>query len=133
MAKKAASQKQSGGGGFFSGFFGRKETKKKEEEEDKELESECFISRIFVFEQAHICICNRFAFLHAFVLTGIDSIMTSEEKGKLYTAIGYSESSHNLALPKHVSIFTLTKQHATSILPSDWANTEICVCLCSYV
>lgn len=37
------------------------------------------------------------------VFTGIDSIMTAEEKSKLYTAIGYSGSSHNLALPKHVS------------------------------
>lgn len=29
--------------------------------------------------------------------------MTSEEKEKLFTAIGYSGSSHNLALPKQVS------------------------------
>lgn len=30
--------------------------------------------------------------------------MTLEEKEKLYTAIGYSGSSHNLALPKHVTL-----------------------------
>lgn len=29
--------------------------------------------------------------------------MTAEEKEKLYTAIGYSGSSHDLALPKQVS------------------------------
>lgn len=29
--------------------------------------------------------------------------MTAEEKEKLYTAIGYSGSSHNLALPKQVN------------------------------
>lgn len=29
--------------------------------------------------------------------------MTADEKEKLYTAIGYSGSSHNLALPKQVS------------------------------
>lgn len=28
--------------------------------------------------------------------------MTAEEKEKLYTAIGYSGSSHNLSLPKEV-------------------------------
>lgn len=29
--------------------------------------------------------------------------MTAEEKEKLYTAIGYSGSSHNLALPRKVN------------------------------
>ncbi|XP_072517256.1 intermembrane lipid transfer protein VPS13C isoform X4 [Salminus brasiliensis] len=73
VAKKVASQKQGGGGGggFFSSFFGRKEAKKKEQEEENK-EPE-----------------------------SIDAIMTTEEKTKLYTAIGYSESSHNLALPKN--------------------------------
>jgi len=41
--------------------------------------------------------------MYMYLLSGIDSIMTPEEKTKLFTAIGYSESSHNLALPKHVS------------------------------
>ncbi|XP_065123827.1 intermembrane lipid transfer protein VPS13C isoform X1 [Paramisgurnus dabryanus] len=46
----------------------------------------------------------------------IDSIMTSEEKAKLYTAIGYSESSHNLALPKHyVAIVVTFKLLSTSV------------------
>uniref|UniRef100_A0A670KG22 Vacuolar protein sorting 13 homolog C n=1 Tax=Podarcis muralis TaxID=64176 RepID=A0A670KG22_PODMU len=30
----------------------------------------------------------------------IDDLMTQEEKAKLFTAIGYSDSSHNLSLPK---------------------------------
>ena len=36
--------------------------------------------------------------------------MTAEEKDKLYTAIGYSGSSHNLALPKqvHLQIYKLS-------------------------
>lgn len=33
---------------------------------------------------------------------GLDDFMTAAEKEKLYTAIGYSDSSHNLALPKQV-------------------------------
>lgn len=32
----------------------------------------------------------------------IDDLMTPEEKAKLFTAIGYSDSSHNLTLPKKV-------------------------------
>lgn len=35
--------------------------------------------------------------------SGLDEIMTAEEKEKLYTAIGYSGSSHNLTLPKQVN------------------------------
>ncbi|XP_016522210.1 vacuolar protein sorting-associated protein 13C-like [Poecilia formosa] len=68
--KKAGGQKQ--GGGFFSGWFGRK-TKKEEQEVEEDKESET---------------------------SGLDQLMTAEEKEKLYTAIGYSGSSHNLALPK---------------------------------
>lgn len=34
---------------------------------------------------------------------GLEELLTPEEKEKLYTAIGYSGSSHNLALPKQVS------------------------------
>uniref|UniRef100_A0A671MWF0 Vacuolar protein sorting-associated protein 13C-like n=1 Tax=Sinocyclocheilus anshuiensis TaxID=1608454 RepID=A0A671MWF0_9TELE len=46
----------------------------------------------------------------------IDSIMTSEEKTKLYTAIGYSGSSHNLALPKHyVAVIVNFKLLSTSV------------------
>ncbi|XP_043958536.1 vacuolar protein sorting-associated protein 13C isoform X2 [Gambusia affinis] len=71
--QKLAGKKSGGqkqGGGFFSGWFGRK-AKKEEQEEDKEPET-----------------------------SGLDQLMTAEEKEKLYTAIGYSGSSHNLALPK---------------------------------
>lgn len=35
--------------------------------------------------------------------SGLEDLMTAEEKEKLYTAIGYSGSSHNLALPKQVN------------------------------
>ncbi|TRY56689.1 hypothetical protein DNTS_012966 [Danionella cerebrum] len=46
----------------------------------------------------------------------IDSIMTAEEKTKLYTAIGYSGSSHNLALPKHyVAVIVNFKLLSTSV------------------
>ncbi|XP_070618855.1 LOW QUALITY PROTEIN: intermembrane lipid transfer protein VPS13C [Erythrolamprus reginae] len=56
--------------GWFSGFWGRKESKKKDDEEDKSVPET------------------------------IDDLMTPEEKAKLFTAIGYSDSSHNLTLPK---------------------------------
>lgn len=38
-----------------------------------------------------------------FVFLGIDELMTPEEKAKLFTAIGYSDSTHDLSLPKQVS------------------------------
>ncbi|GAA6110095.1 vacuolar protein sorting-associated protein 13C isoform X2 [Tachysurus ichikawai] len=60
-----------GGGGMFSSFFGRKERKKKDQEEEEKE------------------------------LESIDAVMTTEEKTKLYTAIGYSDNSPNLALPKN--------------------------------
>uniref|UniRef100_A0A8C1KHE7 Vacuolar protein sorting 13 homolog C n=1 Tax=Cyprinus carpio TaxID=7962 RepID=A0A8C1KHE7_CYPCA len=86
LVAKKAATQKESGGGFFSSFFGKKEGKKKEEEEDKEPE------------------------------TGIDSIMTPEEKTKLYTAIGYSGSSHNLALPKHyVAVIVNFKLLSTSV------------------
>ncbi|KAM4675969.1 intermembrane lipid transfer protein VPS13C [Discoglossus pictus] len=54
----------------------------------------------------------------------IDDLMTHEEKTKLYTAIGYSESSHNLALPKkyvaHILVFKLL---STSITIRENINT----------
>ncbi|XP_036442421.1 vacuolar protein sorting-associated protein 13C isoform X5 [Colossoma macropomum] len=93
VAKKAAAQKQAaagggggGGGGFFSSFFGRKEGKRKEQEEEDKE------------------------------LESLDAIMTTDEKTKLYTAIGYSESSHNLALPKHyVAVIVNFKLLRTSV------------------
>lgn len=38
-------------------------------------------------------------------LLAIDELMTPEEKAKLFTAIGYSESSYHLSLPKQVNNF----------------------------
>ncbi|XP_074521688.1 intermembrane lipid transfer protein VPS13C isoform X2 [Halichoeres trimaculatus] len=81
LAKKAAAgQKQGGGGGFF-GWFRKAKKEEQEPEESKETES-----------------------------SGLDEIMTTEEKKKLYTAIGYSGSSHNLALPKQYVGVVITFQ-----------------------
>uniref|UniRef100_A0A8C5SHG1 Vacuolar protein sorting 13 homolog C n=1 Tax=Laticauda laticaudata TaxID=8630 RepID=A0A8C5SHG1_LATLA len=72
--------------GWFSGFWGRKESKKKDEEEDKSVSET------------------------------IDDLMTPEEKAKLFTAIGYSDSSHNLALPKkYVAHVVSLKLLSTSV------------------
>lgn len=38
-----------------------------------------------------------------FFFKAIDELMTPEEKAKLFTAIGYSDSSHHLSLPKQVN------------------------------
>ncbi|XP_070763918.1 intermembrane lipid transfer protein VPS13C isoform X2 [Enoplosus armatus] len=82
MGKKATGGQKQGGGGFFSSFFGRKAKKEEQEpEESKETES-----------------------------LGLDELMTAEEKEKLYTAIGYSGSSHNLALPKQYVAVVVTFQ-----------------------
>ncbi|KAF4017408.1 hypothetical protein G4228_008862 [Cervus hanglu yarkandensis] len=46
----------------------------------------------------------------------IDDLMTPEEKAKLFTAIGYSESTHNLTLPKqYVAYLVALKLVSTSI------------------
>ncbi|XP_023807842.1 vacuolar protein sorting-associated protein 13C isoform X3 [Oryzias latipes] len=79
-AKKAAGQKQ--GGGFFSGWFGKK-TKKEDQEFEENVDEES---------------------------SGLDQLMTPEEKEKLYTAIGYSGSSHNLTLPKQYVAVVVTFQ-----------------------
>ncbi|XP_068186348.1 intermembrane lipid transfer protein VPS13C isoform X2 [Antennarius striatus] len=87
-AKKAAGgQKQ--GGGFFSSFFGRKAKKEEQEpEEVKDPEG-----------------------------SGLDQLMTAEEKEKLCTAIGYSGSSHNLSLPQQYVAMVVTFQlHRTSLM-----------------
>uniref|UniRef100_A0A3P9MZ67 Chorein N-terminal domain-containing protein n=1 Tax=Poecilia reticulata TaxID=8081 RepID=A0A3P9MZ67_POERE len=48
--------------------------------------------------------------------SGLDQLMTAEEKEKLYTAIGYSGSSHNLALPKqYVSAIVTFQLLRTSV------------------
>ncbi|XP_052360766.1 intermembrane lipid transfer protein VPS13C-like, partial [Oncorhynchus keta] len=94
VAKKAvAGQKQ--GGGFFSSFFGRKEGKKKEQEQETQEEEG----------------------------SGIEELMSADEKAKLYTAIGYSGSSHNLALPKqYVSVVVTFKLFRTSITVREEPN-----------
>ncbi|XP_027143245.1 vacuolar protein sorting-associated protein 13C isoform X3 [Larimichthys crocea] len=85
IGKKAAGgPKQGGGGGFFSSFFGKKA--KKEEhglQDSKDTEGSG---------------------------SGLDDLMTAEEKEKLYTAIGYSGSSHNLTLPKQYVAVVVTFQ-----------------------
>ncbi|XP_075939319.1 intermembrane lipid transfer protein VPS13C isoform X3 [Anarhichas minor] len=89
VGKKAAGgQKPGGGGGFFSGFFGKKAKKEEQEpEENKETES-----------------------------SGLDDLLTAEEKEKLYTAIGYSGSSHNLTLPKqYVAVVVSFQLFSTSV------------------
>ncbi|XP_007956453.1 vacuolar protein sorting-associated protein 13C [Orycteropus afer afer] len=46
----------------------------------------------------------------------IDDLMTPEEKAKLFTAIGYSESTHNLTLPKQYVAHIMTlKLLSTSV------------------
>ncbi|XP_060797783.1 intermembrane lipid transfer protein VPS13C isoform X2 [Neoarius graeffei] len=90
----AKKAKQShGGGGFFSGLFGKKEKKKKDQEEE-DKEPE-----------------------------SIDAVMTTEEKTKLYTAIGYSENSPNLALPKnYVAVIINFKLLQTSVTVREEAS-----------
>ncbi|XP_054866363.1 intermembrane lipid transfer protein VPS13C isoform X4 [Amphiprion ocellaris] len=80
--QKMVGKKTSGGGrgGFFSSWFGRK-AKKEEQEVEESSES-----------------------------SGLDQLMTAEEKDKLYTAIGYSGSSHNLALPRQYVAMVVTFQ-----------------------
>uniref|UniRef100_A0A8C2YMD7 Vacuolar protein sorting 13 homolog C n=1 Tax=Chinchilla lanigera TaxID=34839 RepID=A0A8C2YMD7_CHILA len=47
----------------------------------------------------------------------IDDLMTPEEKDKLFTAIGYSESTHNLTLPKQYVAYIMTlKLVSTSVV-----------------
>ncbi|XP_056463865.1 intermembrane lipid transfer protein VPS13C isoform X2 [Gadus chalcogrammus] len=93
VAKKTAAAQKQGGGGFFGGFFSRK-PKKEEQEESIEPES-----------------------------SGLDELMTTEEKEKLYTAIGYSGSSHNLAIPKqYVAVVANFKLSKTSITVRELPN-----------
>uniref|UniRef100_A0AAZ3PTL7 Chorein N-terminal domain-containing protein n=1 Tax=Oncorhynchus tshawytscha TaxID=74940 RepID=A0AAZ3PTL7_ONCTS len=119
VAKKAvAGQKQ--GGGFFSSFFGRKEGKKKEQEQETQEEEG----------------------------TGIEELMSADEKAKLYTAIGYSGSSHNLALPKQVCLCVCFSVGTDSSLRNEahlhlflfllhpcvcvYSPVCLCVCVCVY-
>ncbi|XP_044135757.1 vacuolar protein sorting-associated protein 13C isoform X2 [Bufo gargarizans] len=87
LAKKASQTGEKKGGGWFAGFWGKKDTSKKEDSEELSVPEK------------------------------IDDLMTPEEKKKLFTAIGYSESSYNLSLPKtyvaHILSFQLI---STSII-----------------
>ncbi|XP_078536950.1 intermembrane lipid transfer protein VPS13C isoform X2 [Lissotriton helveticus] len=88
LGKKSSQRGEKRGGGWLGAFWGKKEPKKKEEEEEETTTSE-----------------------------DIDDIMTPEEKKKLFTAIGYSESLNNLALPTeyvaHVLSFKLLSTSIT--------------------
>lgn len=81
LAKKASQTGEKKSGGWFGGFWGKKETSKKEDSEELSVPEK------------------------------IDDLMTPEERKKLFTAIGYSESSYNLSLPKtyvaHILSFQL--------------------------
>ncbi|KAM4748951.1 intermembrane lipid transfer protein VPS13C [Rhinophrynus dorsalis] len=70
LTKKSSQAGEKKGGGWFGGFWGKKEATKKDDSDELSVPEK------------------------------IDNLMTPEEKTKLFTAIGYSESSHNLALPK---------------------------------
>uniref|UniRef100_A0A8D2LL52 Vacuolar protein sorting 13 homolog C n=1 Tax=Varanus komodoensis TaxID=61221 RepID=A0A8D2LL52_VARKO len=70
LLRKKSADGEKKGGGWFSGLWGRKDSKRKEDEETPSVPET------------------------------IDDLMTPEEKEKLFTAIGYSDSSHNLTLPK---------------------------------
>ncbi|XP_075713818.1 intermembrane lipid transfer protein VPS13C isoform X2 [Rhinoderma darwinii] len=93
LTKKASPSGEKKSGSWFGGFWGKKETSKKEDSEE-----------ISVPEK-------------------IDDLLTPEEKNKLFTAIGYSESSYNLSLPKtyiaHILSFQLV---STSIVIREDAN-----------
>ncbi|XP_074090395.1 intermembrane lipid transfer protein VPS13C isoform X2 [Macrotis lagotis] len=53
----------------------------------------------------------------------IDDLMTPEEKAKLFTAIGYSDSTHNLTLPKEYIAHVMTlKLLSTSITIREYRN-----------
>ncbi|KAG9489635.1 hypothetical protein GDO78_005537 [Eleutherodactylus coqui] len=81
------------GGGWFGGFWGKKETSKKEDSEELSVPEK------------------------------IDDLMTPEEKKKLFTAIGYSETSHNLSLPKtYVANILSFQLVSTSIVIREDAN-----------
>ena len=60
-----------------------------------------------------LCKTEAVDFLKYCFLIAIDDLMTPEEKDKLFTAIGYSESTHNLTLPKQVIIQVVIIQVAS--------------------
>ncbi|XP_053320973.1 intermembrane lipid transfer protein VPS13C isoform X2 [Spea bombifrons] len=94
LAKKSSQSGEKKSGGWFGSFWGKKEAVKKEDSDELSVPEK------------------------------IDDIMSPEEKSKLFTAIGYSESSYNLTLPKtyvaHVLGFKLL---STSITIREDAHT----------
>ncbi|XP_066448424.1 intermembrane lipid transfer protein VPS13C isoform X2 [Eleutherodactylus coqui] len=95
LAKKTQAGEKKGGG-WFGGFWGKKETSKKEDSEELSVPESNF---------------------------KIDDLMTPEEKKKLFTAIGYSETSHNLSLPKtYVANILSFQLVSTSIVIREDAN-----------
>ncbi|KAL8196982.1 UNVERIFIED_CONTAM: Vacuolar protein sorting-associated protein 13C, partial [Gekko kuhli] len=94
LLRKKSTDAEKKGGGWFSGLWGKKESKKKEDEEELSVPET------------------------------IDDLMTPEEKTKLFTAIGYSDSSHNLALPKkYVAHVVSLKLLSTSFTIKEDRNT----------
>lgn len=95
LAKKTSQTGEKKSGGWFGGFWGKKETSKKEDSEELSVPEK------------------------------IDDLMTPEERKKLFTAIGYSESSYNLSLPKtyvaHILSFQLL---STSIVIREDAHAS---------
>ncbi|XP_029431385.1 vacuolar protein sorting-associated protein 13C isoform X2 [Rhinatrema bivittatum] len=87
LGKKSLQGGEKKSGGWFGGFWGRKEPKKKEEKDESSVSE------------------------------NIEDLMSPEEKAKLFTAIGYSKSVHNLMLPKqyvaHVMAFKLLSTSVT--------------------
>ncbi|XP_018108372.1 vacuolar protein sorting-associated protein 13C isoform X2 [Xenopus laevis] len=87
FAKKSSPSGEKKSGGWFGNLLSRKEATKKDDADD-----------LSVPEQ-------------------IDNFMGTEEKAKLFTAIGYSDSSHNLFVPKtyvaHVLNFKLLRTSIT--------------------
>ncbi|XP_055363331.1 intermembrane lipid transfer protein VPS13C isoform X2 [Betta splendens] len=95
LAKKTVARQKQGGGGFFSSIFGRKAKKEEQEVEESNAKES----------------------------SGLDELMTPEEKEKLYTAIGYSGSSHNLALPRqYVAVVVTFQLLSTSVTVREQPN-----------
>lgn len=117
MGKKTVGGQKQGGGGFFSSIFGRK-AKKEEQEVEESRDKE---SKWLIYSQTIVEVRNHWLLLCSG--SGLDELMTPEEKEKLYTAIGYSGSSHNLALPKQVA--TPAASYSQSTQDEAWSYFDL--------
>uniref|UniRef100_A0A8C2NN05 Chorein N-terminal domain-containing protein n=1 Tax=Capra hircus TaxID=9925 RepID=A0A8C2NN05_CAPHI len=94
--------------------------------EEIQKQIQVYLALFVSINLGHLLIC--FDFIHSLCKTeatdflkyclfiAIDDLMTPEEKDKLFTAIGYSESTHNLTLPKqYVAYIVALKLVSTSI------------------